>query len=390
MSVNDLSFNQISTVLNSIVGQATGKNVITPTNTSDFVSVAQMGLKTGYDPLLNSISQVLSKTIFSIRPYNRKFRGLEVSNQKYGNITRKLSIADKDFQEDSRIKLVQGESIDMYKVDKPSILQMNYYGANVYGKALTIFRDQLDCAFNSPDEFASFISMCMNNTTEMLEQARESLARMTVANFIGGKIEGDSENVIHLLTEYNAITGLTLTETSVYAPENYKAFIQWAYARIASISSMLTERSEKFHINVTGKEVKRHTPQRMQKVFTFAESRNNIESMVLANTFNDNYLKMSSNEVVNFWQSIDTPDSIDVKPTYLLPTGQLQTSVLGVKQDKIFAVMIDEEALGYTLVNQWSAPTPFNAKGGYSNIFWHETCRYWNDFTENGVIFLLD
>jgi hypothetical protein len=56
----------------------------------------------------------------------------------------------------------------------------------------------------------------------------------------------------------------------------------------------------------------------------------------------------------------------------------------------IFGVMFDEAALGYTLVNQWSAPTPFNARGGYSNIFWHETARYWNDFTENGVIFLLD
>ena len=27
---------------------------------------------------------------------------------------------------------------------------------------------------------------------------------------------------------------------------------------------------------------------------------------------------------------------------------------------------------------------------GYSNIFWHFTDRYWNDFTENGIVLLLD
>ena len=50
-SVNDLNFNQISTVLTSIVAQATGEKVLTPTNTGDFVSVATTALKNGTDPV---------------------------------------------------------------------------------------------------------------------------------------------------------------------------------------------------------------------------------------------------------------------------------------------------------------------------------------------------
>ena len=87
MAVNDLTFTQAATVLNSIVKQATGQTAQLPTNTAEFVSVAQTALKAGYDPVLNAISQVLSRTIFSIRPYNRKFAGLQVDNQKFGNIT---------------------------------------------------------------------------------------------------------------------------------------------------------------------------------------------------------------------------------------------------------------------------------------------------------------
>ena len=391
MAVNDLTFNQLSTVLNSIVQQATGKQAQQVTNTAEFVSVAQTALKTGYDPVLQAISQVLSRTIFSIRPYTRKFGGLTVSNQQFGNIVRKLNIADKDWENDSRFELEDGTSVDMYKVNKPAILQTNFYGANVFEKSLTIFKDQLDCAFSSPDEFGRFVSMTITNASDMIEQAHENLARATLANFIGGKISGDTASVIHLLTEYNTITGLEtpLTAETVYQPTNFKPFMQWVYSRVASLSSLMTERTQKFHINVTGKEISRHTPVNKQKVYLYAPARYQTETMVLADVYHDNFLRMADNETVNFWQSIDKPDEINVQPVYLQADGTLKTGE-ALNKANIFGVMFDEEAAGYTVVNQWSAPTPFNVKGGYSNIFWHFTDRYWNDFTENGVVLLLD
>lgn len=392
MAVNDLTFNQLSMVLNSIVQQATGQQAQQVTNTAEFVSVAQTALKTGYDPVLQAISQVLSRTIFSIRPYTRKFGGLMVSNQQFGNIVRKLNIADKDWEEDSRFELTDQNSVDMYKVNKPSILQTNFYGANVFEKSLTIFKDQLDCAFSNPDEFGRFVSMTMTNASDMIEQAHENLARATLANFIGGKISGDTASVIHLLTEYNTITGLEtpLTAETVYQPANFKPFMQWVYSRVASLSSLMTERTQKFHINVTGKEISRHTPVNKQKVYLYAPARYQTETMVLADVYHDNFLRMADNETVNFWQSIDKPDEINVQPVYLQADGTLKSDDSPVNQKGIFGVMFDEEAAGYTVVNQWSAPTPFNSKGGYSNIFWHFTDRYWNDFTENGIVLLLN
>lgn len=390
MAANDLSFNQLSTVLNSIVAQATGKNPLAITNTSEFISVAQTALETGYDPLLQSISQVLSRTIFSTRPYYRKFGGIQVDNQKWGNITRKLNISDKDWENDVRFEIVDGESVDMYKVNKPNILQTNFYGANVYERSYTIFKDQLDCAFSGPDEFARFLSMVTGNCTDMIEQAHENLARATVANYIGGKVKGDADSCIHLLTEYNALTGLALTKENVYQPANYKPFIDWVYSRIATLTELMTERSQLFHTNITGKTINRHTPLQKQRVYLYAPARFNIESMSLANTYNYNFLKMAYNETVNYWQSIQSPSKINVKPSYLQADGTITTPEAALEQDDIFGVIFDEEALGYTVMSQWSAATPFNAKGGYSNVFFHFTDRFWNDFTENGLVLLLD
>lgn len=391
MAVNDLTLTQVSTVLNDIVQQATGKKTLAAQNTAEFITVANTALKMGYDPLLNSITQVLSKTIFSIRPYYRKFAGINVSNQKFGNITRKLNISDKDFQDDSRLPLTEGQSVDMYQVCKPTILQTNFYGANMYQKCLTIFKDQLDTAFTTPDEFGRFITMTMQNATDMIEQAHETLARSTIANFMGGILAGeDNGQTVHLITEYNAQTGQKLTGETVYAPDNFTNFMKFVVARVKTLSDLLTERSIKYHVNVTGKEISRHTPKNRQKMYLSTPAQYLTETNVLSDLYNEQYMKLVDFERVNFWQSIDAPGTINITPIYMKKDGSLTSPDTAINNSKIFGVIFDEEALGYTTVNQWSATTPFNARGGYSNIFWHFTDRYWNDFTENGIVLLLD
>lgn len=393
MATNDLTITQISTVLNSIVSQATGKTVLTALDGSQFATVAQTALKTGYDPLINAISQVLSQTIFSIRPYSAKFRGLEVSNQRFGNITRKLQVADSDWENDSRQALVDGSSVDMYTVKKPGVLQTNFYGQNVYQRQYTVFRDQLDVAFSSPGELAQFWQMITTNVSDQIEQAHESLSRALVANLIGALASsaGGSMSVIHCLSEYNTKTGQELTAESVYLPQNYIPFIQWLNSRIMAIRSMMTERLiDGFHMNVTGKEVARHTPYGRQRMYLYAPTQFEIQSSALTELFNDRYIALGYNELVNFWQSSKSPDTVNIKPVYMDKTGTVKQPSAAVNKSKVLGVIYDEEALGYTIVNRWSAPTPFNAKGGYYNIFFHFTDRYWMDNTENAVLLLLD
>lgn len=391
MAVNELTFNQVSTLLKSITDQATGTTNITPTNTNEFVSVAQTALKTGYDPLNTAISQVLSKTIFSVRPYSAKFKNIKVTNQQYGNITRKLSIVDGNPEDDASFQLEDGKSPDMYAVTKPNILQTNFYGANVFSNKATVYRDQLDCAFNSPDEFQRFINMLFTNIADRLEQYRENLARATIANFIGGiYVENNASRVIHLLSEYNAATGKKLTATTIYDPANYAAFMAWVYARIGEISELMTERTKLFQTQITGKEITRHTPAANQKVYLSTKLMLQNDAMALANTFHDNYLKYTDYEAVNFWQSIDDRMALNVKPSYLKADGTITTPAEATAINNIFGIIFDDEALGYTQVNEWSAPTPMNVRGGYTNYWYHFTLRFWNDYTEKAVLLLLD
>ena len=396
---NDLTFNQMSTVLNAIMTQATGIAPLAVTDTSSFVTAGQEALKAGYDTLSTAISQVLSKTIFSIRPYTSKFKGMEMTVQQYGNITRKLSPVDKGFVNDPAIDpsvIVDGGSIDPYLISKPLVQQLSWYGMEVYKKPLTIYDWQLDQAFSGPDQFASFISMMMQNTSDMLEQARETTKRMTLVNLIGAIIGNYSTNQqIKLVTEYNTYINASpaLTWADICADNaKYQHFMRFAYARIASVASMLTERSAKYHVSLTGKTIMRHSPYADQRLYMLAQEKFSMEAQVLADAFHDNYLRYADVETVNFWQAIDTPDEINVTPAYLETTGGNAGTIqkgAAVNQAGIFAVLTDRESCGIVQMNE-RARTAYNARGEYTNYFFSVCERYFNDFSENAVVFTLD
>lgn len=382
------NFNSVTT-LNTIISQATGKTNISAVN-DNFVSVATAALGIAPDALLNAISQVISRTIFSIRPYNRKFAGLFVDNMKWGNHVRKINIGDKDWETNVSYDLTDEKSIDADIVSKPDILQTNFYGQCVYSKHYTIFRDQLNIALQNEEEFERFYTMLVQNTMDMIEQCHENTARATICNLIGGKVKGDTTNVIHLVTEYNEVTGLELDSATVKKPENFIPFYKWAFSRIKTISGLMTERSLQYHINVTGHNIMRHTPVQNQRLYLYTPEMNNVESSVFSSVFNEQYLKMMDYEGVNFWQSIKTPMGINISARYISETGKILEDATGTVTSNIFGVLMDEEAAGVTTYGARTATTPYNARGEYTNVWWHFNDRYWNDFTENAVVFLLD
>lgn len=391
-SVNELNFKQVSALLTYIVNQATGQSTLTPTNTSEFVSVATTALKNGVDPVMSAITQMVSRTIFSIRPYSEKFKGLRVSSERWGNIVRKLNIADGAYIDDTSFALPEdGQSVDMYKLRRPNILQTNFYGANVFSIERTYFREQLECAFTGPEELASFYSMVTGNIMDMIETAHEILKRATLSNLIGGIVKGGgAEQKVHLLTEYNAKTGGKYTAVNIMAPDVYPDFMKFVYARIATVSALLTERLQLHHINVTGKAITRHTPYENQRLYMYAPAMYESTARAIADTYHDTFLRYADHETVNFWQAVDTPDTINVIPSYLNADGTITTPSEAVNVPKVFALLCDEEACGMTVCNEWSATSPLNISGGYYNVAWHFTDRFWNDFTENAVVFTMD
>jgi hypothetical protein len=125
----------------------------------------------------------------------------------------------------------------------------------------------------------------------------------------------------------------------------------------------------------------------------FADFMNNAESVAISTTFHDDYLKKMDYEKVTFWQNASTPKAIATTVSYLTAGTASADSVIdtaAISNSTVIGILFDDEAAGINPVNQWAQPTPFNARGGYYNQFWHETTRWYNDNTENALVICLD
>ena len=395
MSVNTMTFEQSATLLASLVEQATGQAVLTPTDESDFVSLAQTTLRTNYDIMATAISQVLSRTIFSSRPYNAKFRGLQVDSEKFGGHVRKINYIDVDIENDDRYALTDGQSVDMYNVKKLHAVQTNFYGSNTHQLHYTVYRDQLDAAFESSAQFGSFMAGALQNIANQIEQINENERRMALQNLMAGTIDNGT-NAIHLLTEYKNETGnTTISATNWQSETEFPYFVKWLYGFLNTTIDLMAERTALYHQNITtyngaaAKPIMRHTPRQNMKAYMLNSLMRHIDASVMSSVFHNELLDTVDFEAVNFWQSIKAPAALSITPVVMQADGTYADGN-AVAEDNVVGVLFDEEAAGTTIISNWSATTPFNARGGYWNTFYHWNVRTWNDMTENCIVLLMD
>ena len=388
MAVNSMTFEQSAAFLEDLYKEATGQHsTIQVTDTGTFTTVGTTLLQMGYDTIMNAMSQLLTRTMYSIRPYSQKFRSLNVSEEKWGAVRRKINYIDSPVVDDPSLTLPDGQSVDQWKVRKPKILQVNFYGAHNYSDYVTIYTYQLDQALRDSAEFGRWLAGVLQNIADKLAQIEEAEARSILANFISGKFTADSANAVNVLQAYKDETGVSLTPANMFSQTNYPGFIRWLYSYVNTLTDFMSERSTKYHMNVTGKELMRHTPMNFMRAYMSGNVLNKTVSEVLATIFNPDKLEMIEFEKVNFWQNIEDPYKISAKPTYLKAAdGTLVTAENAVTVENIIGCIFDVEALGTCRRLVRTERTPINAAMLSYNIWYHFQQSTWNDFTENFVL----
>lgn len=393
MSVNTMSFENAAAILTSLAQQATGQAVQAVTDLSGYISVGQQTLRNGYDPLNIGLSQLVSRTIFSYRPYNGALSSLDRDSNEWGAITRKVSAINMPVEAEGAYSLTDGtHSPDMFTVRKPKLWQTNYYGFDVWADHVSVTRQQLKNAVQNPADMGRLMDLILGTKANEMEIARVAFRRATLSNMIAAVYAlNNTSQIRHLLTEYNTATGLSLTATTVRQPANYAPFIRWAYAQIAKQSDMLEEPTTAYHLNPSAGNILRHTPKADQRLYVYAGDLRDIDAQVLATTFNDERVKLPAvTEKVNFWQSIDKPQEINIKPAYIDATGAMVASPTAQNVKPIFALLCDRDAVGVNFYDQSVDVSPYEAAGKYYNYWYHDGHRYYNDVTENAVLFLMD
>lgn len=382
-------------LINSAVQQATGRSDLVATDTSSFVTVGETILRTGTENVLSAISMVLTKTIFSSRPYMGKLQSMDVSPERYGMQTRKITALEHPFEQTtswntqlSPNQLADGQSIDMYKIRKPQAVQLNFYGTKVLQNHITKFREQLSPAFHNEGEFNAFWSEVMVSFNNELSLGAEAERRLILLNFMAG-ISSMGLMEVDLTKAYNDNFGTAYTRQQLLSTY-LESFMKFMAGYIEIWSDKLTDASVLYHANLTTANIRRHTPKSKQKMIMFNPLFTSARTNVFPTLFNPSYLNIGKFEPVNFWQSEKTPEQISITPNILdTATGASKTATTNVALPYVIGLLWDVEALGTVPQFDYTSTTPYNDAGEYYNMYVHWRMNNYNDYTENAVLFVM-
>lgn len=391
----------VYTIANALVKEVTGQTpTVTAVDTSSFVHVGQMCLNVSKEGTLRALSNMLARTIIASRPYSSRFSSIEVSNQEWGLYLRKISFFASNFDESKFINTVQnpetlvdGNSLDMYKIKKRYPLEMFYFGQSVLNQRYTRFIRQLNTAFSSESEFSQFMYAMMVEIQNDVESWKEAENRAVFMNYIGGIYNtGKPAQKVNLTAEFNRARGTAYTSEELRT-SHLQEFLSFFVAWLEITSGLMEHRTDMYHLTPRctddhGNELKlfRHTPKSEQKLMLYNPLIVDARAWVFPAIFGPGYLTFGNYEGVDYWQNINDKSAISVTPSqFNVNTAQEETGN-PVKLDYVVGLLYDRRALATTYFQDSVYTTPFNISGEYWNIEHHWKMNYTEDPTENAIL----
>lgn len=384
-------------IMNELVAQTMGsESELKVFDSTSFATVGAKLLSFSAEKTLNALTQMFAKTIFSVRPYKSKFNILETDNRLWGAITRKVTALYKELEQstdnntDLAAPLANGESVDPWVINKPEVIETVFIGTNVIQKSITNFtQSQLNVAFTSESEFVAFLGLIATEFENELEKTFETEKRGTVLNYIGACLKVGMKK--DLVEEFNKTYSTSYTRDELLTTY-FENFAKFVIATIEKDSNILEEFSFNNHLSITGySKIPRHTPKADQRMLFYEPFFIDVKANVFSSLFHPELLKIGDYEKVNYWENINEPTKISVKPNYINSDGESVGASTDdpVTSDYVLGVLYDRQAMGWTNIFEMTATTPINARGLYYNTFYHSQSKPWNDLTENGIVYYL-
>ena len=372
--------NQIYSIVNAVAQETMGESALAATDTASLVAMgnAVLSSSTNTEAFIDTLVQRIGRTMISYRPYKSKLGLLAVSDMTMGAIMQKIKVKMPTAVEDVTTQLIDGQSIDQYIISKPKATQKLFVKRTPYTFFITIQKKWLREAFTSETAMGSFISAIYGEVENALELSQENLARLCMANFMA-TISTDTNRVVNLVTDYNAASGRSVpTGEDALIDEQ---FLRYSLGRMNNISKKMETMSILYN---DGTET-RHSPASTQRFVSMVDFQTALETQVQWAAFKERFVEKQNGIEVPYWQAAKAPFDIDLVIEGDDPEQEEHTTL-----ENIVGFIHDRDALGTYRKDVEVATTPLNARGLYTNQFWHMNDLYFNDITENGIIFTLN
>ena len=373
---------QVYTILNEVASQSMGEKAISVVDANSFVALGNEVLSSDVNTenFMNTLVDRIGRTIFSIRNYSGVDETVIRHPFEFGCILQKIYV-DLPKAKPNNSWEIGKESYkpEFAPVIKPTVKQKLFNKITTWEVDVTIPDFMLRTAFTSSEQMGAFISAIFVAMDNRMEQALENSIDVTRCSFIARKINGGKScGAINLLKDYNTLTNAGLTVASALRNTD---FLKWASAEIGKWATRMARMSVLFN----EENYQRHTPKENLVINVLQDFASATNAFLQSDTYHNTLTALPKYKEVPYWQgsgetyAFNDTSAIDI---------QLSEEVT-VKKSGIIAIMFDEQALGVT-INERRSTTERNNKDEYTDYFNKANIGYFNDMSENGIVFYLE
>lgn len=419
--------------INELVSRAAG---IADASIVDDKSLIDFGRKladTNADTFKNNFAnEIANKVRLSInvaRKYDAKLESLIRGAMPANGVLEIIQNTFFDTRVADFVNLVDGESVDMYKVNKGK-QTADYFVDEIAFKLFVTIQDvELEGAFMSGDAMQAFltgkITYLVNSYNLAREQGRRALIASEIKDLSAATAATTADGLAQrykLCELYNTVYGYQAADTGYVTSANalYDAnFVKFAIMMINKVHKKLSTPSMKFNDG----SIKTFTPDANKKLICLGALSDSI--VAYKTTFSPDATVLPEHETVEFWQQEANPyvayflesgknlvvvntdaDRGTVQGTYYyviasgktyLRTASAYTEVTsfddGTAQKATaptIAVLFDDIAMGEYVTHEATRSTPFNVAGEYYNVYMNYQGKLIRLKSANQVIFTLE
>ena len=380
---NNMKVTQLKDIVNSATSEVLGKTDVVNDDLSNLVDVGNEIFDTdNVDNYVKKLIDRIGQVIFVNRLYAGGVPSVLMDSWEYGSVVEKISADMPEADENDSWNLQNGQTYSQDTFYQPKVSAKFFNSKVTFDVKLSFTTEQVKESFSNVNELNGFISMLETGVKNSMTVKLDGLIMRTINNMTGQILNSaNGLQKVNLLTEYNTVSGQTLTANKALMD---KDFLKFASLTIKKYQARITKMSTLFN---AGGKARFTTTDNLHTVLLsdFADS---AEVYLMSDTYHNDTVSLPNHETVPYWQgsgksyAFNDISKIDVKidAGNKTPKQVTQTGILGV--------MFDTNALGVSNLNQRTT-TSYNARAEFYTNYYKMDAGYFNDLNENFVVFYI-
>ena len=386
---------QLYTLVNAVTQEILGETGVVAEDLSNVVDIGKTIIDSdNVDNYVKKLVNHIGKVVFVNRLYTGGVPSVLMDSWEYGSILEKISadLPEATVSETWALEDKKDYSPDVFY--KPSVSAKFFNSKVTFEIPMSFTEIQVKESFSSKEQLNGFISMLTTSIENSMTVKLDALIMRTINNMTAETLvaelntaaKGQPVTIDTTKTGVKAVNLLKLYNETVKTPLTAdKAITNPDFIRFATYQiSMYSDRMSKISTLFNVEKAERFTPKDLQHIVLLSDFAKASETFLASNTQNAEMVALPKHETVPYWQGSGTGYSFDDVSTINVKTA----SKADVNIKGILGVIFDREALGVSNLDR-RVTTNYNPRAEFYTNFYKFDAGYYNDLSENFVLFFI-